>query len=836
MAQSISRPSRSAEALTGSRGGKVAVTPGAPRFAAAWAALLYALCTLALMYPALGGAFLVSPLSDQYSGFAYREFAASVLRHTGSFPLWNPYILGGLPYVAAMHGDIFYPTFLLRMVMPADAAMTWGFGIHLFLAGMFMYLFLRAWGFGFYPALAGGVGYMMSGIVASLVSPGHDGKLYVSALTPFILWTILRGMRDGKIWAWGALAIATGLCVLSPHLQLTYYTGLLAAGFILWLAFRKGEGALERRVAIRRLAFAAVAALVGLLIGSIQFLPFFEYLPFAARGTAKGYEYATSYSMPPEELINVYLPQFSGIRNAYWGRNPLKFHSEYLGVAILVLAGAGLGSRLRRSFVRFWLIAAGIALLVAFGGHTPFYRLWYELPMMKVVRAPGMIFYIVALATAAVAAVGVERLFAREIGRRYLIGWGIAALVIAVLASVGFFEALGGMLGPLPFNHDAALPANAGAIIAGAWRSALFVALILGAIWALMSGRLSMTAAGWAFAIIAAVDLWSVERLYFVFSPPAAQLYAANPAIEYLQHLPEPARAISYPLNPGDPAAEDPSLSGDALMIHRVRATTGHQGNELQRWVDLAGVKSPGVDLQRVLDPRFRRLTNTKYLYTNVQLPPRIPELPNVTFTRRVGPVPPAVGGTAGSSVYLYELNGDAPPAWVAPVIVKATPEQILPTVLDARFDPRRAAIFDSSAAVPAVHIDTLPAASTVGVKITRYEPGHIALTLDQPAPKGSALIVSENYYPGWSATVDGKPAPIGRADYTLIGVALPEGGRQVELSFRSPTYERGKVLTLLALGVSALVIVAGIALDARGRSRPGPGDRDGRGGAEGPT
>ena len=112
----------------------------APRFALAWAALVYALGTLSMGYPALAGRFLVNPHSDQYiAGYAFREFGAATLRATGHFPLWNPYLFGGMPYIAAMHGDIFYPTFLLRMIMPTDAAMTWGFIIHIFLAGLFTF-------------------------------------------------------------------------------------------------------------------------------------------------------------------------------------------------------------------------------------------------------------------------------------------------------------------------------------------------------------------------------------------------------------------------------------------------------------------------------------------------------------------------------------------------------------------------------------------------------------------------------------------------------------------------------------------------------------------------
>src|SRR5262249_34572249 len=123
-----------------------------PRFGTAWATLVYAVAAMMLAYPALAGQFLINPRSDQYkAGYAFREFAASWLRTGHGFPQWNPYLLGGMPYVAAMHGDIFYPTFLLRMVMPTDRAMTWEFVIHIVLAGLFTYQFLRAWGVSFYP-------------------------------------------------------------------------------------------------------------------------------------------------------------------------------------------------------------------------------------------------------------------------------------------------------------------------------------------------------------------------------------------------------------------------------------------------------------------------------------------------------------------------------------------------------------------------------------------------------------------------------------------------------------------------------------------------------------
>jgi hypothetical protein len=173
----------------------------------------------------------------------------------------------------------------------------------------------------------------------------------------------------------------------------------------------------------------------------------------------------------------------------------------------------------------------------------------------------------------------------------------------------------------------------------------------------------------------------------------------------------------------------------------------------------------------------------------------------------------------AGNIVYLYEFAEDNPTAWITPVAIKAPDENVLATVLDPRFDVRRAALFDTSANVPVQPVPaTMPPASDVNVRVTRYEPGRISLALDRPAPPGSALIVSENYYPGWQATADGRPAQTGRVQYLLTGVALPTGARSVELTFRSDTYERGKAITFASLAATALLLVGGAVMSRRRR------------------
>src|SRR5690606_10494929 len=105
--------------------------------------------------------------------------------------------------------------------------------------------------------------------------------------------------------------------------------------------------------------------------------------------------------------------------------------------------------------------------------------------------------------------------------------------------------------------------------------------------------------------------------------------------------------------------------------------------------------------------------------------------------------------------------------AWVAPAIVTASDDAVLNTVLDPRFDVHSVALMTDSATVESVELSVAPASLDMQATVSVYEPGRIDVQLSEPAPEGSALVVSENYYPGWKAEVDGSEADVWRTDYT---------------------------------------------------------------------
>jgi hypothetical protein len=781
----------------------------APRHQGLIAAAFYAICAMSLGYPALTGKFLAGSNSDQFvAGYAFREFGAAMLSATGGFAQWNPYLFGGMPYIAAMHGDIFYPTFIMRMLMPTDAAMTWSFIIHLFIAGFFTFKFLRASRFSFYAALFGGVAYMMSGQLASLVSPGHDGKLSVSALFPLGLWMLTLGMRQGVRWSWGVFALTIGLAVLSPHPQLLQYLLIASAAFTIHLAVsEKRRREIPGRNVAGRMLLALGSVTVGLMMGAVQYLPVREYVAWSPRaGGLADYETAVSYAWPTKELFDAYLPQFTGMIDRYWGENAIHLHSDYVGVAVLLLAGAafvGLRRDPRKGFLIFWAVTLVIALLWAMGGHTPFYRIPYAIiPGTKYFRAPATVFFVGTMGFAVLSAAGVERVLTRTVGRVYAVGWMIFAGIVVVLGSLGILTQFAQVLATEDMIDT--VNANSLDVTIGAWRSFAFVLLCGVLISFYKKKNVPILIAGWGFALIAAVDSWTIMRTYWIFSPPAKVTYASNAALDKMKSDPVPSRVLAIELAPN--LRRDTDLQGDGLMVHRIRQVLGYHGNQLGRYNTFMQ-KDDGFP--QVFNPRIWELYNVRYLLTNTDDVSRF--FPGASWV--IGPVPDA----AGTPVYLYRLPGDNPPAWMTSVIVKADDDAVAATVINPQFDIKSAALFAEDARVTPVDSMTgAPPASTNGVTVSKYDPGHISLELSRPAEKGSALVVSENYFPGWYALVDGRQANVGRANYTLIGVQMPEGGKKVELFFDDDAYEKGKIFTLLALLITVLMIGFGIVRERR--------------------
>jgi hypothetical protein len=810
------------------------------RFPTTVASALYLIIGALAFWPLWTGRVLLS--NDQLTGYAFRAFAADYEHRFGGVAAWYPHLFGGMPYLAnTQHGDTFFPTALLRFALPVDVGMAMGFFIFTVLAGIFTFIFLRGLGLSWAAAFVGGGAYMMSGQVVSMASPGHDGKLFVSALIPLALYFLYRAtaLRDWRQYVY--FGVTVGFSLLTPHFQMTYYL-LMAAGFFwLFMVFFSDQKAGAQPWWLSALLFGGALG-VGFAIAAIQLVPFLDYLPWSPRGVAgsssTGWAYATSWSMPPEEILNTVWPAFSGMLGDYWGRNSFKLHSEYSGAAVVLLSLLAFRLPAHRRMAWFFVFLAIYGAIFAFGGHTPFYRIPYTiLPMIKSTRAVGMIYTLTTFSIAVLAAFGTHWLAARvavvtrsrakqgeSISDRAIFGlprplaFGVGALgIFALLAAAGAWrpvmEAMAGASSSVNSRGcaqqpDLCIEANYLSFIADAFRALLFGLAV--AALALPSIRRRLTTEGWAMALAAVVllDLYSVERRYLsaAFSDRASVTLAPDGVVRTLKADTSVYRVFVLHAD----------YMQNYLMVHGIRSTLGYNGSEIHRYDELLGGKNEWANaLNPAMWPNLFTLLGVKYVILDQQV--QFPTLEPVG-----GPMTTYMGKPA----YVYRARQPNPYAFVVgdALRVRQPDDAIIPTILDPRFDPRRLLILPGDATAGRDSVAQLPATVDIPVTVREPRPGRLELQLERPPTDSAYVFISQNYFPDWHATVDGRPAQLVRAQVSLTAVRIPPGARTISMEMHSTSYATGRTITLVTiLGVIILVAVTAVRDRRRRRSLPVP-------------
>jgi len=748
------------------------------------------------------GHLLGGQWSDQYAtGYAFRHWDAEFWRATGHPPQWNPYTFAGHP-TFGVFGDLFYPTAWLRLVLPTALAMDLGFVLHYVLAGFALYLLLRLLGVSWTGALTGGTAYQMSGVVVSLVSPGHDGKLFVSALLPVMLIGLVLAIRRRRVEGYPLFALGVGLALLSPQYQMTQYALLTSALFTLYLTFGEPEG-LSTRERWLAIAGAGAGVVLGFGVSLIQVLPFFHYIPYSPRAEAAGYAFSTSYAMPWSHVPELFMSGFTGHYETYWGPNGLKLHSEYLGLPVIALAALGIGGP-RRKLV-WWLVGiGGLFLLVCLGNGTPFYRLWYALvPYVKQTRAPGMALYVVALSVSMLAAFGVERLEQGEGKRGMQIALAGAALLLLMALANVFGSIATGIARSLsvadPAHSLAAAQAAQKQILTGALGSALGLGVVAALAMTFLRGRMAPAAFAMLLIVLVGADLYRAGRDFWQWSRPEQGQFAQDPILQHLDSVARPFRLLDPPGG---------VYRGSTLIRSKVQQAFGESGVELRAIDDLLGGRLRWANLNhlnlwRLLGIRFLTLPDT------VSVP---------GFHRVLGPVTTG----AGTPAFLYEADSIPPYARVVPAAVKGDTGEVIPILLDPRLDYDLLVVFDRFQPVNPLPLagQQMPAPSPSRAAFTHWAPGRMSVQLDPPPPAASYLLISENWYPDWHATVDGATAVVLRGDQTFITVPVPAGARRVELTFASRDYARGRLIMWASLVLLGMWAVAGRLLENRARRR----------------
>jgi hypothetical protein len=765
----------------------------------------------------------------------YLQYTRSQLPH---IPLWNPYIMGGTPYLGDMQSAIFSPFSLPAYILPFWWSLSVIAVMKVVVAALGAFLLGRNLRMGFAGAflcgLVFGFGLFM---VAWLPWPLTN----VFALIPWLLLATERLIRRPDPWSVAGLALVVALQFFGGHPESSVHALFAAlAYFVLRVLQSPGGGAAAMAEAARRggsrlaaLAGAArrpavgfvVALVAGTAMAAIVLLPFFELLHHSSDLTSR-----------PRSLVHVQPKYFlAALLPGYY---PAAFEIEtgfYAGALPLMLAVVALfRPRVERVVIAVFgvlcvVVVLGIQPLFGFVGHLPGFDATYLSRLT--------ILYL--LCVALLAGWGLDDLIRERPRGRRATGVLVVAGVLLVLPVVVVVATRGTSLRFLSHALHLAWafgtwPTPASPHVDPIARLATLVVWITVALAALivLVLRVRVGIGPVVFAVLALLlvvgDLFQAGMGYNPAIPQSHAVQPVTPAIRYLQHQ-APARFVGVQayggINPIPP---------DVNMRYGLYDARGY---------DLPVVTSFGKLWSRYVSPPTPLLPlNTPAAPTlTLELRPYALRALSILGVRDLlqekGDAPLHLPGLHvvynGPDATIYANAGALPRTWLVDD-QQVVPDEnaALARLVSPSFDPRRAVL--TGRALPGlarVPTGGAPRPSPGTARIVHY--GTEQVTIESRSRRPAELVLSDTYYPGWRVAVDGRPARIDRVDGLFRGVPVPAGTHRVEFTYDPASYRTGVIVTIVA--TLAVVTAAVVGFERRRRRRRsrtgrGSGSRTGRG------
>jgi hypothetical protein len=681
---------------------------------------------------------------------AYRYFyPTAVYLHRelreGRIPLWNPYQLAGQPYLALhVPAALYPPSLLLLASLPPLPALAAHAVLHLFVAGLFTWLFAGRLGLSPPARLAAAVAYML----ARSLQVGFYMTPFLStpAWLPALLWAS-HGLASEATPRWGAaLGAALALAFLGGHSQAFVYEVQVAALYGLFALFAVAPAGRRARV----VGLAVAAGALAFALAAPQVLPALELARQGVRGLGGlRYEQVALSAVAPAGLLAGVLralaPASLGAPNAL----------VTLPALALPLALAALFARRQRGHALFLLALAIASGLLLLGHHTRAFELYYRLPAGDLFRVPSRMAFVFAFAAAMLAGIGVEAVAERRPARApaWLPRAAAAALALAVGADAYART-----------RTPNALPAASGAF-AGAPAEVLE--------WLRrepVGPRVFVESTG-VYSRRVADKLGMMNGVFAVpdYEPSMPRAY-----LDYFR-----------------PSAAEPWHG--RLHVAPGRAPERRPYLVSARLLDLMSVGSALIEA------------------------PADPEVAN-QLARASG----GRGHRLGDAL-VFERPGALPRAYaVRRVRAVADRAAAVREIEAADFEPREEAVVTAPAAPGPQAGDAAAGARSAApagadrVAIDRYEPHRVVLRARCAAR--CLAVLTDLDYPGWQASVDGRPARIVATNAIFRGVWLEPGVHEIVYRFAPRSLRAG-----LALCAAALAVLAAGWLRARRGGRRGP-------------
>ncbi|TLY29472.1 MAG: hypothetical protein E6K56_08400, partial [Ignavibacteria bacterium] len=716
-------------------------------------------------------------------------------------PLWIPYIFSGMPIFGAL---IFprevnyiqqYVVLPIAKVLFFGVDMAWMI-IPFLVIGASMYLLARQLAFTPIPSLLAAITFMLNPYAVGLPETGHGSKLIVLSYIPLLFLLTYNLFQRRDLLTIGLLAAAVGTMLLARHPQMAFY-GLLVIdsyfGYEIILDLREAP-----LTGLRNAGLFVLALAIGFAIYAYQYLPTQEYSQYSIRGGEAGagglsYDYATSWSFHPFELMNYLIPSFFGLADQmYWGWMPFTNSTLYIGIAPLFLGIMAVIHR-RNRITWFLALLSAVLFLLSFGKH---FGLLYDVmfryfPLFNKFRVPVMILHLIPFTFGLLAAYGFSfvsempqqgkepELMKMQKRLRNII------TVIGVLLIVGlvFNDGLYSFLSSFMFEKEGEmtlLRSQYGVQASQAmaqlkklrfdlfWKDYIKFAIIAGAtlglVIAYLKRKLRLTTFGFVLLAILIVDLVILDGRYINPKPNTSIVdhFQADEAIQKLQSESDTTLFRVYPLGRLD--------EENRMMYFWLQDVQGYSPAKLKIYQDMRD-SCLNRGNRSVIN-----MLNIKYILTEGKSKDGSPQ----TVVQQ-------------NPAYL-------PRMWfVDSTVVVRSKAEIFNLLNSAEWNPGTTAILEKE--LPS----KFSRSGADNVTMTKY--GSREIALKTTTANNALLVLSEIYYPaGWKAFIDGTETEIFKTNYILRSVLVPAGSHIVEFRFDPPIYYLGFSITQGAWGVTAIL------------------------------
>lgn len=725
--------------------------------------LAAALLALALLAPALVGDRSAAGYDIGLFNLPALELASAAWRD-GHAPGWNPAL--GAPYLA---DPSFYPLdprhLLLLLVRPLTALnLQLALAIALGLGGA--WALARSLGLSRSAALVAAASFGLGGVQVS-----HLGNPTWAAATGLLPWALLAARR-----ATAPGAGPVGLVVAALPLALDLLGSAPEAAGHAWLAalvvalLSPGSPGARGTAAARLAAVALLAA--GL--AAVGAVPAAYAVGDTDRAAGVAREVATMWSLHPLELPGLAVPGLAdggpvlaATDHPATGAGRPWFPSLYAGAGALVLALLAAGPAARRPAWRPLLVIGAAALLYALGPRGPLQPLLWELGA-RTFRYPAKAFGPAALVLALLAGAGLDLLRARPALARAATWW------------LGGLAAVAGGCALVAWRAE---PALAGRLLHAA------VAAFAAAVAARRVAR-GVPRAARALALVLLLDLLLAARGQVVLTPRAlleAPPRLADEVARVERQDGAPARVATL-ASAFEVAVDAPGLGlspAGLLELARREALVPNAGAA-------SGVRTATAFSS--VPPRRLALLRAA-LRAAGRSPVDQARLLGARLAVAAGGAKDDLAGlepVAGAGPFVLGRVRDAPPWCGLAAEVAHAPDAEAAAALVAApgFDPRARCVLEDGAT------GGVEASAPGGrVRLLTLTADRLELLVDAPA--AAHLVVREAWGAGWSATVDGQPAPLLPADVLFRAVRVPAGVHRVALAYEAPGRAAGAELTL---------------------------------------